>query len=101
MKYPYEQLSDQQVKENFFKASDEVAAILFGDTLMLEIECERKQVRAQGGELDFVAWPDKLIFTHKRLDKNKDIDLDQLLIEYRIIAKIREKIELSGGKNES
>jgi hypothetical protein len=101
MKYSNGHLTDKQVKETFFKIPDFVVVFAFGLPFLNEINSEREEVRAKGGELDVIGWPDGTTGTWARHNAKEDIDLDDLLLLYRKIAEAQADIDLDGGNHAS
>jgi hypothetical protein len=88
MKHPQGSLIDQQVRDTFFVVP-EIASIY---TLALGVygyhsfQANRQRLRAAGGDLLLIGWPDGTTITYSRDDRTAPLNLDTLADTYRASA---------------
>jgi hypothetical protein len=88
MKYPHASLADQQVRDTYFIVPElgNIYALALGDSGYQAFKVNRECLRAAGGELVLIGWPDGTTITYGRDDRSAPIDLDNLAATYRASA---------------
>lgn len=88
MKYPHASLTDQQVRDTYFIVPELGAfyALALGDSGYQAFKVNRKNLRATGGELVLIGWPDGTTITYSMGNRSDPIDLDNLAATYRASA---------------
>jgi hypothetical protein len=84
-------LTDQQARETYFVVPEilNTYAVALGDKGYRQFRKNREVIRASGGELLLIGWPDGTTITYHRLDATRPIDLDNLVATYRASAALR------------
>jgi hypothetical protein len=88
MKCPHASLTDQQVRDTYFIVPElgNFHALALGDSGYQAYKVNRMNLRAAGGELVLIGWPDGTTITYGRADRSDPIDLDNLAATYRASA---------------
>lgn len=88
MKYSHASLSNQQVRDAFFVVPDlaDLYLLALGADNYCNFQAARKLMRAAGGELLLIGWPDGTTVTYGLDDRTTPIDLDTLVDTYRASA---------------
>lgn len=87
MKWPHASLTDQQVRDTFFAAPEvgDIYAMALGSSGYQQFCKQRQAVRASGGELLLIGWPDGTTVTLQTANPT-DIDVETLVQTYRASA---------------
>ena len=91
MNYPQGTLTDQLVRTTFFVVPElpevlDFYALALGAAGYRQFQADRERMRAVGGELQLIGWPDGTTVTYSRDDRTAPIDLDTLAATYRASA---------------
>jgi len=88
MTYPHASLSDKQARETWFCIPEFRYAyeLALGAKGYQQFKSNRQSIRASGGELDLIGWPDGTSVTYHRLDGTEPIDVNNLVDTYRASA---------------
>lgn len=88
MKYPHASLTDQQVRDTFFVAPEipGVYALALGKEGHRTFKARRQNLRASGGDLLLIGWPDGSTIAYCARSIASPIDLDTLVETYRASA---------------
>lgn len=88
MKYPQGSLTDQQARDTFFVVPelDDIYTLALGADGYHSFQACRQQLRAAGGDLLLIGWPDGTTITYSRADRTAPIHLDTLVDTYRASA---------------
>ena len=88
MKWPRAALTAQQAKETFFVVPEifNIYVFALGNMRYQQFRKSREVIRASGGELSLIGWPDGTTITYHQLDARNPIDLDNLVATYRASA---------------
>lgn len=88
MKYPQASLTEQQVRDTFFVVPEMVGiyALALGADGDRQFQARRQDLRANGGDLLLIGWPDGTTITYSSADRNAPIHRDTLAETYRASA---------------
>lgn len=88
MKHSQASLTDQQVRTTFFIVPESLGlyAFVLGQEGDRQFQVRRQNLRAAGGELLLIGWPDGTTITFSRDDRTAPIDLDTLAATYSASA---------------
>ena len=88
MKYPQGSLTDQQARDNFFVVPelDDIYTFALGADGYRSFQAYRQELRAAGGDLLLIGWPDGTTITFSKDDRTAPINLDTLADTYRASA---------------
>lgn len=81
-------LTDQQARETYFVVPEifNIYAVALGKKKYQQFRKSREVIRASGGELLLIGWPEGTTITYHRIDACRPIDLDNLVATYRASA---------------
>lgn len=84
MKWPYASLTDQQVRDTYFVVPEfgDIYAMALGDQGYQSFKANRQTIRAVGGELLLIGWPDGTTITYQSHGRPAFIDLETLVETY-------------------
>ena len=88
MKHPQGSLTDQQVRNTFFVVPEIVPiyTLALGADGYRSFQAHRQHLRAAGGDLLLIGWPDGTTITYGRDDRTAPLNLDTLADTYRASA---------------
>ena len=88
MKYPQGSLIDQQARDSFFVVPelDHIYTLALGADGYRSFKVYRQELRAAGGDLLLIGWPDGTTITYSRDDRTAPLSLDTLADTYRASA---------------
>lgn len=86
MKWHHGALTDQLARTTFFKVPDLGVKNSQGTNGFEQFDLHRRLIRATGGDLLLIGWPDGTTITYHQLDVSNRIDLDTLVATYRASA---------------
>ena len=88
MKYPQGSLTDQQARDTFFVVPelDHIYTLALGADGYRSFKVYRQELRAAGGDLLLIGWPDGSTIAYCARSIASPIDLDTLVETYRASA---------------
>ncbi len=88
MKWPHASLTDQQVRDTFFIAPEfgDIYAMVLGTEGYESFKAQRQNIRAMGGDLLMIGWPDGSTITYQAHTRSDAIDLETLVETYQASA---------------
>jgi hypothetical protein len=99
MKWPHATLTDQQAKDTYFIVPEipDAYTLALGSEGYRQFRQAREVIRAAGGELLLIGWPDGTTITYHRLDASRPIDLDNVVATYRASAALHRAFRVKAG----
>ena len=88
MNHPQGTLTDQQARDTFFVVPElaPIYTLALGADGYSSFKAYRQALRAAGGDLLLIGWPDGTTITYSRDDRTAPLNLDTLADTYRASA---------------
>jgi hypothetical protein len=92
VKWPYASLTDQQVRTTYFIPPDifNIYALALGEEGYERFCSRREMIRARGGDLLLIGWPDGTSITYATVNARDPISVETLVETYRASAAMQE-----------